>query len=127
MSRFYGMSVRIVGFPSAAIDQMKQAAEGEWPFENWTGDGQTGELSSYAEDKLCGGEEEEAFAERLTLAIWQAAGACCQVTVNATYLEDLPFESYSLDEGDYARLIAGQANASSRGGTRDEDESADES
>ena len=111
MSRFYGMSVRIAGFPSAAIDQMKQAAEGEWPFENWTGDGQTGELSSYAEDKLCGGEEEEAFAERLTLAIWQAAGECCQVTVNATYLDDLPFESYSLDESDYARLIKGQAAA----------------
>jgi len=25
--------------------------------------------------------------------------------VNATYLEDLPYETYALDESDYARLI----------------------
>jgi hypothetical protein len=123
MSRWYGMQVRIGGFPSAAIDQIKQAAESEWPFEDWTGDGQTGELSSYAEDKLCGGEEEAEFTERLALAIWQAAGAYCEVTVNATYLEDLPCESYSLDEDDYVRLIEGQASISSTGDPSDEDES----
>ena len=28
--------------------------------------------------------------------------------VNATYLEDLPYETHTLDENDYARLIGGQ-------------------
>jgi hypothetical protein len=123
MSRWYGMQVRIAGFPSVAIDRIKEAAEGEWTFEDWGGDAQTGTLSSYAESQLCGGEDEGEFTERLALAIWQAAGAYCEVTVNATYLEDLPCESYSLDEDDYERLMASQASASSTGDPSDEDES----
>jgi hypothetical protein len=122
MSRWYGMSVRIAGFPSAAIDEIKHAAESEWPFEDWTGDGQADELTSYAEGNLCGGEDEAEFTERLALAIWEAAGAYCEVTVDATYLEELPSDTYSLDEDDYARLIAGGAEASSGGDTNDEDE-----
>jgi hypothetical protein len=123
MSRWYGMQVMITGFPSALVDEIKQAAEAEWPFEDWAGDGQENELTSYAEGNLCGGEDESEFTERLALAVWQAAGAYCEVTVDATYLEDLPRESHSLDEEDYARLIEGQANPSSTGGTSDEDES----
>ena len=42
------------------------------------------------------------------MAIWRANGSFCEVVVNATYLEDLPYETYTLDESDYARLI--QAN-----------------
>jgi hypothetical protein len=123
MSRRYGMSVRIAGFPAAAVDEIKYAAEAEWPFEEWAGDGQADELTSYAEGNLCGGEDESEFTERLALAIWQASGAYCEVTVDATYLEDLPYETHSLDEDDYTRLIAGRADASSTGGTSNDDES----
>lgn len=45
--------------------------------------------------------------ERLSLAIWRANGAYCDVTVRATYLEELPYETHCLDEADYARLIGG--------------------
>jgi hypothetical protein len=123
MSRWYGMAVRITGFPSTAVDEIKYAAEAEWPFEDWAGDGQADELTSYAEEDLGGGELEAEFTERLALAIWRAAGAYCEVTVDATYLEDLPCETHSLDEDDYTRLIVGRADALSTGDTRDEEES----
>jgi hypothetical protein len=48
---------------------------------------------------------EEEFTERLSVAIWRANGAYCEVTVNATYLENLPYETHCLNEADYARLI----------------------
>lgn len=64
-------------------------------------------LTASAEGSLCGGESEEKFTERLSLAIWRANGAYCDVTVRATYLEELPYETHCLDEADYARLIGG--------------------
>jgi hypothetical protein len=39
------------------------------------------------------------------VAIWRANGAYCDVTVDATYLESLPYETHCLSEADYARLI----------------------
>ena len=54
---------------------------------------------------LCGGESETDFTERLLLAIWQATGAYCDVAVGATYVESLPYETYTLVEADYDRLI----------------------
>ena len=39
------------------------------------------------------------------MAIWRANGGFCEVVVNATYLEELPYEIHALDEADYARLI----------------------
>jgi hypothetical protein len=62
-------------------------------------------LQASASDWLCGGESEEQFTERLSVAIWRANGEFCEVVVNATYLEELPYESHTLDQDDYDRLI----------------------
>lgn len=62
-------------------------------------------LTASADDYLCSGETEPEFVERLAKVVWEANGGPCAVSVNATYLEDLPAESYSLDESDYDRLI----------------------
>jgi len=51
------------------------------------------------------GRSEEQFTERLSVAIWRANDGFCEVVVNATYLEELPYEIHSLDQTDYARLI----------------------
>ena len=83
--------------------RIRQAAANEWPFEEWTDNGE--QINAYAEDNLCGDETEEQFTERLALAVWQANGAFCEVSVDATYLESLPYETHSLDEEDYARLM----------------------
>lgn len=105
MSRYYGMSVTISGHKPELVAGIKAAAEEEWPFGDWQA--YDGKLTAYAESNLCGGETEEEFTERLSVAIWRANGAYCGVSVDATYLEALPYETHSLDEDDYARLMQG--------------------
>ena len=104
MSRCYEMDVEISGFDPEQEPQIRQAAEDEWPFDNWWSLGH-GNNGASAEGTLCGGESEELFTQRLSIAIWQANGGFCEVVVKATYLEDLPCEIHALDEDDYARLI----------------------
>jgi hypothetical protein len=106
MSRYYGMSVTISSHNRERTEAIREAAAIEWPFEEWTNTDD--QIYAYAEDNLCGGETEEQFAERLTVAIWRANGAYCEVSVDATYLESLPYETHSLDEDDYARLVGSQ-------------------
>jgi hypothetical protein len=103
MSRYYGMSVTISRHDPKKVRKIKAAAKGQWPFEDWQGAGE--ELRAYAEDNLYGGETEEQFAERLAVAVWRANGTYCDVVVDATYLESLPYESHCPTEADYARLI----------------------
>jgi hypothetical protein len=104
MSRYYNMAVRIRGFDQQRTDRIKGAACDEWEFDNWNF--HDGNLTASADGKLCGGETEEAFAERLAKAVWAANGGYCEVEVNATYLEELPCETHCLDEDDYARLLS---------------------
>jgi hypothetical protein len=109
MSRYYEMTVTVSGHDPAKESQIRSAAAEEWPFEDWREQGE-GQLCSSAQDNLCGGLSEEVFAERLSLAIWKANGAYCEVVVNATYLEELPHERHALGEDDYARLIAAEGD-----------------
>jgi hypothetical protein len=104
MSRYYNMAVRIGGFDQQRTDRIKDAVCDEWEFDNWNF--HAGNLTASADGKLCGGETEEAFAERLAKAVWAANGGYCEVEVNATYLEELPCETHCLDEDDYARLLS---------------------
>ena len=103
MSRAYEISVEISGYRPYRSESIREAAIQEWAFSEWYESG--GTLSASAEGSLGGGESEEDFTERLSLAIWQANEAYCDVTVNATYLESLPYETHTLDEADYERLI----------------------
>ena len=104
MSRYYDMGVEILGHDPDKEDQIKKAAENEWPFEQLVVFGR-GDMQASAPDWLCGGETEEQFTERLSVAIWRANGGFCEVVVNATYLEELPYETHTLDQDDYDRLI----------------------
>lgn len=106
MSRYYHMSVAITGSASDRVDAIKQAAATEWPFDDWCEHDSV--LTSSCDAQLCGGETEEQFVERLAKAVWTANGGPCQVDVNATYLEDLPYEGYSFDDHDYDRLMTGR-------------------
>ena len=82
MSRAYDMSVEIIGFRPDRTDAIEAAANQEWNFADWFISEET--LFASAEGSLCGGESEEDFAERLSLAVWRANGEYCDVTVNAT-------------------------------------------
>jgi hypothetical protein len=111
------MRVEITGHCPERANAVRKAATKEWEFNDWTDP--DGQLTASAEGQLFGGETEEQFTERLSVAIWQANRAYCNVTVDATYLESLPYETHCLDEDDYARLIGRQqeqhdANGSGR-------------
>jgi hypothetical protein len=112
MSRSYDMTVEISGYDPAKASEIQAAAEREWPFTDWWFSGDEDEngqdMQASAQHSLSGGESEEEFTERLGVAIWRANGKFCDVSVDATFLENLPYEIHTLDEDDYARLI--QAN-----------------
>ena len=112
MSRFYEMSIEVSGYDPAKVAEIQAAAEQEWPFDDWSlsSDEEQDAATMYAsaQDSLCGGETEEQFTERLSVAIWRANGSYCHVSVDATYLEHLPYETHDLDEADYARLTEGK-------------------
>ena len=116
MSSFYEMSVEVSGYDPAKVAEIQAAAEQEWPFDDWwrAGDESDSAATMHAsgQNSLCVGESEEEFTERLSLAIWRANGGYCHVSVDATYLENLPFETHELDEADYARLIQDDHNSS---------------
>jgi hypothetical protein len=103
MSRYYEMNVEIAKYRSEQADAIREAAEQEWPFDDWFTHSDT--MQASAADHLCAGETEEQFADRLAKAIWEANGAYCDVTVKATYLDSLPYEEHRLGEDDYARLM----------------------
>ncbi len=112
MSRYYEMSVEIGEYDHAKTAEIRAAAEQQWPFDDWTFSGDENqpdvEMRASAQHWLCGGEDEEQFTERLVVAIWRANGGYCCVVVDATYMENLPYETHTLDESDYARLIQGE-------------------
>ena len=114
MSRFYEMSVEVSGHDPAKVAEIQAAAEQEWPFDDWwsAGDDNAATMHASGQGSLCGGETEEEFTERLSLAIWRANGGFCRTSVDATYLENLPYETHELDEADYARLIQDGRNSS---------------
>jgi hypothetical protein len=101
------MTVEISGYDPAKVSEIQAAAEKEWPFSDWWSS-DNGDMQSSAQHSLSGGESEEEFTERLGVAIWRANGKFCDVSVDATFLEELPYEIHTLDESDYARLIQTQ-------------------
>ena len=104
MSRNYDMTVEISGYDPAKVSEIQAAAKEQWPFDDWWSS-DDGDMQSSAQHSLSGGESEEEFTERLGVAIWQANGKFCDVSVDATFLENLPYEVHTLDEDDYERLI----------------------
>lgn len=102
MSRYYNMSVKIEDYDPTRRKEIIAACVEEWGFmeDDFTGAAHE-PLTASAENSLCAGESEYEFTERLTQAIWTANEAYCAVEVQATYLEELPSDIYTLDEDDF--------------------------
>lgn len=108
MSRAYEMHVEIENVSKDTVDTVIDACNDEWPFEEWHEDEESKKsrkgnirLEAWGQSNLCGGEGEDDFSKRLKASIWKAAGKYVPVTVYATYLEDLPCESYESTEKEY--------------------------
>ncbi|MGE3407561.1 MAG: hypothetical protein AB7I37_12150 [Pirellulales bacterium] len=111
MSRSYNMSVEVSEFNHELAEAIQASANAEWNFA-WFED-VDGNLHGDADGNLCGGESEEEFVDRLSLAIWKANAEFCEVQVIATFLEDLPYEMHTQTREDYHRLLNQQREASS--------------
>ena len=114
MSRYYEMDLCVHRANPDRVDAVKKAAAEEWPFEDWYSLGYPDTPTSFGSsgrDNLYGGESEKEFAERLVRAIWEANGGYCEVEVRATYLEELPYETYSFDEDEYEKLVGKNGKA----------------
>lgn len=110
MSRYYEMHVEIENVSKDTSNEVVDACNEEWPFEEWHENDESEEsrkgnlkLEAWGKSNLTGGESEADFARRLKANIWKAAGKYVPVTITATYLEDLPYESYSSTEKEYKK------------------------
>ena len=120
MSRYYEMNVTIDGFALTRKQRIIDACREEWEFEPDSFDTYVEvagmpptRLTTFGRSSLCGGESESEFADRLSAAVWRANGGFCEVTVAATFLEELPYESHVRDEEDY---LAWKKQAEANGG-----------
>ena len=102
MSRSYEMAIEISGIKKEKRKQVRKAVEREWNMEVFDCDGKDAFASG--QGSLCGGESEEEFSQRMARAIWQANGGYCEVTVEAAYLDELPYETYSFGPKDYKQM-----------------------
>jgi hypothetical protein len=105
MSRYYEMYVEIDGYNPNLRAEIEDAASQEWTFDDWSAlkgpldkSDRIPTLTAGGRSNLCGGESEDEFAHRLTVAIFRANKGRCKVRVTATYLENLPCETYEFDE-----------------------------
>ncbi len=104
MSRYYEMMITVNDPVPDRKDAIEEAARAEWDLGDcYEGDGA---ITLSGNGRLCGGETEDEFAERIAQAIWQANGQFCAVEVSATDLENAPCEIYQLGKNDYDRLYA---------------------
>jgi len=109
MSRSYGMRVRIVKPNTRKLKEIQKAMDEIWQFtdlETVKGKGRSVQaIEAYGESNLCGGESEEEFAERFAAAIWKASGGYCEIEIDATYLEDLPYSTHVMGHDEYVDII----------------------
>jgi len=109
MSRNFRMSVEITGASLHRFEAIKTAASGEWDFDDWHArlreSAATSYLQAWGEGRLCGGEADDAFAERLTRVIWAANQGFCHVEVTSVYLDELPSETFTFDREWYDHLL----------------------
>lgn len=108
MSRMYEMHVEIENVNSDIKEAVIEACTEEWPFSEWHEDEESKKsrkgkyrLESWGQSNLCGGESEEEFTRRLKAAIWKAAGTYVPVMVYATFMENLPCETYGSTAAEY--------------------------
>ncbi len=107
MSRLYRMELEVEDvdfdiYKPENDDMVATIIDAVTPLWNWESHTRyDGTLTMEGESSLCGGESEREFATRLAHAIWAATDRYYAVVVTATYLENPPWEAYSLDEDDW--------------------------
>jgi len=107
MNCLYEMEVRIRNANPEYRSVIENAMQELWCFgelRSQSLSNGTEKWLAFGQDHLCGGQEEQDFADDIAKAIWDANLAYCEVEVRATCLEYVPCETYTMDEEEYERL-----------------------
>ena len=110
MSRYYEMSVTVAVKDISEADAVYEALCKEWNFDDLEGP-----YSYKPEDRpkiwmcgrsnLCGGESEDEFVARCYRAVLKVLQRPTEINVVCSYLEDIPYESYTCSEDDAAKIL----------------------
>jgi hypothetical protein len=96
------MYVEISEMDPSKCNEVCQALCSEWDFsENYYINPEKNYILASGTGCLSDGLEESEFAEQLKDAVFAANGAGCEILVKATYLDDLPYETYHFCKDDY--------------------------
>jgi len=102
------MTLKVCGYDPVRKADVVKAAEDIWNFDNWWDQKEAASgkdvLCGCGQGNLVGGEEEADFAERLAEAVWKVNGSFCEVTVDATALESIPYDTFVFDEEEYKKM-----------------------
>ena len=107
MSRMYSMQIMVDNYNKEKEEDIQETVRESWNIDDSWKEGEN-QITWFGEDNLSGGESEDEFSERVAKDIWEANDGFCEVNINATYLEDLPYESYGFDKDDYKKWKEGE-------------------
>ncbi|OGW81648.1 MAG: hypothetical protein A3G33_08315 [Omnitrophica bacterium RIFCSPLOWO2_12_FULL_44_17] len=113
MGRLYDMVIEVSGFKTERRQKIHKAVKKEWKIDSCDFRAQDAFFSG--QNNLCGGESEEEFAERVANAVWKANGVYCGVEVKATYMEELPYETYSFGKEKHREFMKNLKRKSGQG------------
>jgi hypothetical protein len=115
MARKYQMKIIVEHCKPSKEDAVIEAISSIWDWDSVNVSEKDGERIVISGcDYLECDETEDGFVDRLTTAIFKANKSSCIVTVKALCLDDLPLETYSRDERDYARLCKPKPKAKAK-------------
>ena len=109
MSRLYEMHFTIHGFEKSKGRAIIKAINKEWPLDNnMTSrcDQDKPHLECSGENNLCGGESENGFTERMAKTIFKANGKPCQVSIQATDLQEVPYTTYNFPKTRHCQSLS---------------------
>jgi len=104
MSRAYHMDIFIENYDSGKSEEIDEAVTEIWNIEGSYK--RKEEIHLYGDGNLSGGASEEDFMKEVTIAVFKANEAACDIRIHATYMEDLPYEYHSIEkDSDEAKEI----------------------
>lgn len=104
MSMWYDLSVTIEGYDISKEQVIRDAARAEWDFDTWSSENVNDKqlYQMKGEDKTFADPTER--IQSIAKAIWKANGGYCKLEIQYLCLEELPWETTTMDEDDYKRL-----------------------
>lgn len=113
MSRSYHMHFKISGFDPTRRSLIEDVLGEEWEVEvapdsqSWLPENT---IMADGESRLCGGESEEEFTDRIARRVWTVNGGFCLVEVVATCLDNIPCETHTRDIEAFDKALADNPN-----------------